>query len=374
MTAVILLIAMFRSTDSAIKKDEVVLFFPSVGRLAEDGSRWKVEISGWIFEPEADSKKRAVLLKLLRNALGLGENVVEKGTFKKRAHWFLVDNERGKRVSIQLGDKAYELEKSESNGHFRGELTLGLDEARRLLSGQEGLNGRLGFQAVTSEGDSRVFPGVIRLVEQTGLSIISDIDDTIKVSEVRNRKALLLNTFSREFRAVPEMTDVYAKWAKSGARFHYLTASPWQLYEPLSSFLHTAKFPPATTFHMRNFRWRDTSSLALFSSSENYKRQRIESLIEAFPRRRFVLVGDSGEKDPEIYGAIARQHPSSVQRIFIRDVAGEDTDSARIQQAFDGVPSEKWTLFRDASEIGEVLGDSRLPDVRPPEESGSGTE
>jgi phosphatidate phosphatase APP1 len=227
-----------------------------------------------------------------------------------------------------------------------------------LLSADSAHNGRLAFQAVTREGDSRAFSGVIRLLEPTGLSIISDVDDTIKVSEVRDRKALLSNTFVRQFRAVPGMADVYAEWARRGVRFHYLTASPWQLYEPLSEFLRTGDFPPATTFHMRIFRWKDTSAIALFSSSEDYKRQRLQSLIEAFPRRRFVLVGDSGERDPEIYGAMARQHAGSVQRVLIRDVAGEGKDSARIQKAFDGVPPAKWMLFRDASEIRDVRLDS----------------
>jgi phosphatidate phosphatase APP1 len=71
--------------------------------------------------------------------------------------------------------------------------------------------------------------------------------------------------------------------------------------------------------------------------------------------------------DPEIYGAIARQHPGSVQRMFIRDVVGEDSDSARIQKAFEGVPPEKWMLFCDASEIRDVLLCSSLPDSSLPD-------
>ena len=61
---------------------------------------------------------------------------------------------------------------------------------------------------------------------------------------------------------------------------------------------------------------------AVFLGPQNqYKTGVIERILADFPRRRFLLVGDSGEQDPEIYGAIARKHPEQVERIFIRNVA-----------------------------------------------------
>lgn len=64
--------------------------------------------------------------------------------------------------------------------------------------------------------------------------------------------------------------------------------------------------------------------------------------------RSLVLVGDSGEKDPEIYGTIARLYPKRVRRIFIRAVKDEKDDDKRFLQAFKDVPREKWMIFRDA--------------------------
>ena len=61
--------------------------------------------------------------------------------------------------------------------------------------------------------------------------------------------------------------------------------------------------------------------------------------------RTLVLVGDSGERDPEIYGNIARLYPKRVRRIFIRAVRGENTDDERFFKAFKGVPREKWLIF-----------------------------
>jgi phosphatidate phosphatase APP1 len=64
--------------------------------------------------------------------------------------------------------------------------------------------------------------------------------------------------------------------------------------------------------------------------------------------RKLVLVGDSGERDPEIYGFIARKYPKRVHKIFIRAVKGEKSDDERFLKAFDTVPREKWLVFNDA--------------------------
>ena len=63
--------------------------------------------------------------------------------------------------------------------------------------------------------------------------------------------------------------------------------------------------------------------------------------------RSLVLVGDSGERDPEIYGNVARMYPKRVRRIFIRAVKGEKDNDERFLKAFKDVPREKWMIFND---------------------------
>ena len=75
--------------------------------------------------------------------------------------------------------------------------------------------------------------------------------------------------------------------------------------------------------------------------------------------RLLVLVGDSGEKDPEIYGFIARKYPKRVHRIFIRAVKGESARNERFLKAFEGVPQEKWSIFTDP--LYELPTDLRIP-------------
>jgi len=207
------------------------------------------------------------------------------------------------------------------------------------------------FEAVLPPGDSRRFTGQVHLLEATGLSVISDIDDTIKITEVRDRRAMLRNTFLRDFQGVPGMAGFYQTLARfNGARFHYVSASPWQLYPLVAEFIQSSGFPEGT-FALRAFRWKDESFFNLFTDPEAYKLAAIEPLLRQFPQRRFVLVGDSGERDPEVYAALARKFPEQIRRIYIRDVTGEPGTAARYQQCFSGIPGNRWQVFRAPGEI-----------------------
>jgi hypothetical protein len=333
---------------SEIKSDEEVVFFPTCAALDAAGTLWTAQLRGWIYEPERDDTKRTQALKLLARSLGLKEDAMETAVFRERARLFLVDNERGKEVAIRLGDKTHTLPESDASGHFRGPVSVSAAEVKARLGGKQ--NGWMSFDALTREGDTRRFRGWLQCVPHKGLSVISDIDDTVKVTQVRDKAALVANTFLLDFRAVAGMAELYGGWVRQGAVFHYVSASPWQLYGPLEEFREKSKLP-AGTFHLKDFRPKDASFFNLFASPEQTKRAAVVPLFEAFAQRKFVLVGDSGEKDPEIYGALAREFPGQVVRIFIRDVTNEAADSERYQKAFAGVPKETWQVFRDPKEV-----------------------
>ena len=139
--------------------------------------------------------------------------------------------------------KVHEGGTSGTNGHFQGMLHLSAMEVEQLLAEQEAEGEFLSFEALTRESDDRRFVGRVQLVGQTGLSIISDIDDTIKHSQVGDHKAVLANTFLHEFKPVPGMPELYHECAQKGVVFHYVSGSPWQLYLPLSEFLVAEELP-----------------------------------------------------------------------------------------------------------------------------------
>ena len=332
----------FGANEVRLKPDEKIVFYPTVAERIPGQNAWRCEVRGWVCEPEG----RGLWTVALRETLHF-KNVemtpAEEEVFNERARLFLVDHERGKKVFVRFGLKSVAVGKSKADGTFSGFVQLTDDEVRGspLIS----------FEAALPLGESRAFRGEAFALEETGLSVISDIDDTIKITEVRDRNATLRNTFLREFQPVPGMAEFYQRLARPNhAQFHYVSASPWQLYEPLAELVDACGFPPGT-FTLKEFRWKSRSFLSFVANPEKYKSGVIEPLFKKFPKRRFILIGDSGERDPEVYAALARKFPQQVERIWIRDVTGEAGEADRYAQAFRDVPRERWQIFREPTEL-----------------------
>jgi hypothetical protein len=340
----ILLLIETAAVASPIKSDEEIVFFPTAARLSADNRQWILPIHAWVFEPEYDSLWRRGALGGLALALGMEAGAADSDIFRRRARWFLVDNERGKSFKLTIWkDRA--LGPSQPNGHLRDDITL-----QRPGAGEEPDSFWLRYAAILPPGDTRRFPGEALFPGTAGISVISDIDDTIKISGVTDKQALLANTFLKPFEATPGTPAAYRRLAATGAVFHYVSSSPWQLYPPLRAFMDASGFPVGS-FHLKDFRVKDGTFFNMFKSSRETKPPVIEALLAAYPKRLFILIGDSGEHDPEIYGAIARRHPGRIRHIYIRTVTPETAQDIRYRNAFAGLPESRWTLFRDGAAI-----------------------
>jgi len=192
------------------------------------------------------------------------------------------------------------------------------------------------------------------LVGEKGISVISDIDDTIKISNVLDTKELLKNTFTREFRVVPGMAALYAGWADRGAAFHYVSGSPWQLYRFITGFLDEKGFPRGSV-HLKKFRLTDRSSIRFLVGDQlEYKKKRIQNIIKDFSGRQFILSGDSGEQDPEVYAAIAMEFPQRIKAILIRN-AGNLQSSKRIDDLKKTTPGIPWHVFSSGNDLADTI-------------------
>jgi len=332
---------------SDVEPDYEIIFFPTVAHADAPGKTWELEIRGCVYENE----KHRLALAILRDALAL-ERVhltkTEAGVFNERARLFMVDHKGGKKVVIELGNHALATAKTKADGEFSAVIRLSDADVQRLGPGP------IEFHARLPAKDKRVFEGLGTFAPPSGLSVISDIDDTIKITQVRDYQAALKSTFLEPFQAVPGMAQVYQNWATNdGAQFYYVSASPWQLFLPLTDFLKSNGFP-AGVFCLKEFRVTDRTRFSIFENPQKYKPGVIEPLFKTFSERKFVLVGDSGERDPEVYGDLARRFPGRVAHIFIRDVTGDAVQSPRYQQAFHDLPAGLWTVFHEPSEIGSV--------------------
>ncbi|MCX7723482.1 MAG: DUF2183 domain-containing protein [Verrucomicrobiae bacterium] len=328
-----------------LKRDEQIVFYPSLGVLKPDGS-CEIEIRGCVYERES----RWLALAALRKALGLADiemSPAERRVFADRARLFLVDHEHGKQIVARVGGTNLPVASTDADGWFGSIVRISAPAP--VHAARDGIE--IEIEAVLPPADQRVFKGSCLLLRQDGLSVVSDIDDTIKITEVLDRKAMLRNTFLRTFKPVPGMAALYQELARSNhAVFHYVSASPWQLYQPLAEFVVSNGFP-AGSFHLKKFRWRAESFRSLLAGPEKFKLSVLESLIERCPRRRFLLIGDSGERDPEVYAVLARKYPQQVVGVWIRDVTGESREAERYRKAFTGLPESLWQVFRDPAEI-----------------------
>jgi hypothetical protein len=338
-------VADISSEHSDIKADEQLVFFNTAAWLDEGGTHWQIPIHAWVYEPADSVLRQGAFAALLESAYDLKVSEQTAEVFSRRSNLLLADNERGKRLLIRLAGRDYELPLSEENGQLSALLQLPVTTAAAVAQ-----QGRLRFFALTPAGDERRFEGQVELVSGPGVSVISDIDDTIKITNVTDHRKLFENTFFRDFEVVAGMPELYRSLAAGGARLHFVSSSPWQLYPPLEAFIEASGFPWAT-LSLKSVRFRDETLLNFFKKGTETKPAQIEPILQRYPERKFILVGDSGEQDPEVYGDIARRYPAQIIKILIRNADGSDDGDQRYRKVFDGIARDSWQLFDDPAQI-----------------------
>ena len=164
----------------------------------------------------------------------------------------------------------------------------------------------------------------VKIYEPQGVSMISDIDDTIKHSAIADgAKEMFRNTFVRSLSdlTVLGVKEWYTKVADMGVGIHYVSNSPWQLYPVLKNFFSLAGLPQGS-FHLKQY---SGMLQGIFEPTSERKRSTLERIMQDFPERRFILVGDSGEADLEAYSDLVLANPGKILAIFIRDVTTSNT-------------------------------------------------
>jgi hypothetical protein len=309
--------------------EKEVTFYPTYGY--KDAKGWNIDLRGWVHE---DRPQLHRLLEILSNC-----SEAEMGNFRSRSADLLDDDKTFEKVIIKFDsdpdDKPYELSRSLSDGIVKLNLVLTDEKATQLLGTQASSNGWLTYRAVSSEHTGL---GRVRLIEPdpNGVSLVSDIDDTIKITEIpAGTDIVLRNTFCLDFKSVRE-PDMAMKYKALGdIPIHYVSGGPEQLFGPLYDYLITGEggFPEGT-FHLKFFpktlfSRETTRNLRDFIMSSlevtyQHKLKEITTLMERFPDRKFILVGDSGEVDPEVYNEVRKRRPEQVKEIWIRDVINDE--------------------------------------------------
>ena len=332
---------------SDLKSDETIVFFPTSGWLDEANDEWHLPVHGWIYEPEDSTVRIGAFEKILMEKYELAVTTETAGNFSRRVNLLLADNERGKNIVVSLAGGKYALPESAENGHFEGTVVIPAQHAAGYTQ-----DGFMHYTAVLPGSEERAFGGMVKLLHPEGLSVISDIDDTVKISNVIDRKSLLEHTFLLDFAAAPGMAELYRTWASDDVGFHYVSSSPWHLYAPLVELLVSSEFPWAT-FSLKSVRFRDETLFALFKEGTETKPAAIKAILDRYPDRQFILVGDSGEQDPEVYAALLRERPDQISRVYIRNVTQEREDNVRFKKLFADTDPDSWQLFEDPKSLDQ---------------------
>ena len=165
--------------------------------------------------------------------------------------------------------------------------------------------------------------------------VISDIDDTILLTGLTEGVTMVTRTLLREAnqrRAIPGMSSLYrglvrgvvnqAGKRKPEPTFFYVSTGSWSFYPLLEQFIGLRAFPQGPMFLTD---WGPTERYLRRSGAE-HKRTAIRRLFEAYPNMRFVLIGDSGQRDALTYEEMAGEFPDQVALIMIRQVGDDDED------------------------------------------------
>jgi hypothetical protein len=183
---------------------EAILLFPDVGfQSLDNNDTWKLMVHGWKYQ----SNKRenwltfstnSWLERLAKNLVNQNDVLYLNGSINRdRLRPFFVTDGSNEEITIQIGDKN-QLVQTDKSGEFYEQIEVTNDVIEQQRKGD-----LMAYEVTADDDDQENATGVIYLIEPSqGISVISDIDDTIKISEVLDKVRLLVNTFIFPFKPV----------------------------------------------------------------------------------------------------------------------------------------------------------------------------
>ncbi|MCW3157833.1 App1 family protein [Micropruina sonneratiae] len=175
---------------------------------------------------------------------------------------------------------------------------------------------------VRTAGSDPVECEVLIVAADTRFGLVSDIDDTVLTTWLPRPMIAAWNSFVRDEsnrQSIPGMARFYRRYldAHPGAPMLYLSTGAWNTYEFLQRFLAQHGYPRGP---MLLTDWGPTNT-GWFRSGMEHKRTSLLRLAADFPQIAWLLVGDDGQHDPEIYAEFARSHPTHVAAVAIRELS-----------------------------------------------------
>ncbi|MDQ3612562.1 MAG: DUF2183 domain-containing protein [Actinomycetota bacterium] len=277
----------------------------------------------------------------------------------------------GARVLVEVGGTQVQVS-SDADGYFRAAVQPELT----LEPGWHDLSATLLADATSGRPEGETLSSQVLVpAPDASFGIISDLDDTVIRSEITSpARALATMLFHNASTRAPfQGVATFYKALQAGPSgeqsnpLFYVSSSPWNLYDLITAFLEVQGIPVGPLFLRA---WGLDADALPGGGHSGHKSGLILGLLDTYPTLPFVLIGDSGQQDPEIYRDVVIARPGRILSVYIRDVTTPERDAvvgAVAQQVRDlGVEfvlvPDTDAAARHATDLGLVAVDA-LPDV-----------
>lgn len=335
--------------------DTVWLLDNTAFRNAKTGN-WQAEFVAAVFGKDTGLEVSTVVADIAER-VGIGRGPEQEQRIRDRLMPFMQSILPGRIVNVDFG----RVEPLRLGPGGRNAIS---SDIKKVPSSYKNGDAVTSFANVPSQTN-----GVLQMetafAEPEGWGVISDIDDTIKITQTSDPIGILRSTFVSDATPVEGMPELYAfiqRLITQTAPFFYLSASPYNLYAFLRIFRQ--QFYPQGTLILRDASWRNLSGLLtnLTLGTQEYKVNRMIKINSWLPKRKIICIGDSAQSDPEAYGEIYNKFPGWVYLILIRkvtDIAAvgieEKNEPQRFEKAFKGVAKDAWYVFESPEECYDII-------------------
>ncbi|OLN81935.1 Phosphatidate phosphatase APP1-like protein 3 [Colletotrichum chlorophyti] len=340
-----------------VTDDDIVWLLDNTAYKPSRLGGWQAEFVAAIFEKEP--KCRVVdIVQGIAQKLGLADDAEELQTIEERILPFLWDVQPARHLRVVNQKKELKLGPSASNGISTDILKIHDQPSGSTVTSS----------AAVPRGAAGILEMQTFFAAPEGWAIISDVDDTIKLTQTSDPIGILRETFVNEPTPIEGMPELYQNIATMLPRespWFYLSASPYNLYPFLKEFRD--KYYPPGTIILRDSSWKTIAGLlsALTMATEEYKVDRMKKVHGWFPKRKMILIGDSTQSDPEAYGDIYREFKGWVKLILIRKVTdiaavgiSAKNEPERFEKAFKHIPRDDWFVFENPVDCNKIIRDT----------------
>lgn len=204
--------------------------------------------------------------------------------------------------------------------------------------------------------------------------VVSDIDDTVMHTGVANKAAMLWRLFVQdaESRTVfPGVSHLYralhaGPGGDEGNPMLYVSRAPWGIYEILEEFFQRHEIPVGPILFLRE--WGVSWRHPVPRRAQEHKEVLIDAMMALYDKMPFVLIGDSGQHDPEVYRRIVERHAGRVKAVYIREVTARGADrSAEVSAMAEALRATGGHLVLAADSLAIAEDAARLGLIAPEE-------